>query len=612
MRNDSIYTYLTAEQSLALQDFICHPALTTEGLSFVGFVSLSDNKLKDLLIRLLHSEMTLKTEVVLNLYDLEDIYRQGRSDTIYIIPCHSSPPKKLEQSVYPAMLLYRDFIFERQLKHIYLGDGKFIASASKQMPDLFLINNAVLPLTNELLSVEKDITEGKTLQKNQTSPVEPFGRFHGVSWLDQRAINLSEKRKKTYELNKRLSSPSLHTRIFTYIQLATLSIFVQEPEKAAFHLKMAQEIAAQIDNRSFIRAIRLQEAFLYLNTAEWEKAQTLLRQFIADTDAGDSIEQLFAACNTLGYTLIRLKRMEEAFKQFTEVLENSRKAGIRNMEACALLYLGDIYNHRLDHRLARIHYRKALAIYTSRRSVPQFAHCLIRLGYSFLNTDDYCFARDYFRQALSLYKSQHLRHGQGAALYGLGESYKEAERNEKTYVTSLEKARNLFLSEQDPLALARIDQSLGGYHLSRRHLFEAENAFRSARQTLRATGSPHPEAEISIDAAWADLYILEKEYPKAEWYLQKAFDYFSQAGDKKHAMAVYAQLGNLYLSYAPHDSDRPLAYLRKALSMARQYNSLSTQWTVRQALYTFYLRHGQEEEALKQQSQAVRIRQILE
>lgn len=612
MRNDSIYTYLPVEQSLALKDFICHPALTTEGLSFVGFISLSDHKLKNLLIRHIHSQMTLKTEVVLNLQDLEDIYRHGRSDTIYIIPCLSFPTKELIQSVYPAMLLYRDFIFERQLKHIYLGDHTFIASASKHMPDLFLINNVVLPLNNERLSVEQDITAGKTLQKNKPLLVEPFTRFHSVSWLDQRAVNISEKRKKVYELNSYLSSPSLHTRIFAYLQLATLSLFVQEPEKAASYLMTARQIASQLANRSFMRAIRLQEVFLYLHRAEWEKAEALLREFMVNTDAGDSIEQLFSACNALGYTLIRLNRMEEAFKQLTDVLEETRKTGLRNMEACALLYLGDIYHFRLDHRQARIHYRKALAIYTSRMSIPQFAYCLIKLGYSFLATDDYRFAGNYFRQALSLYRSQHLRHGQATALFGLSQSYNNPLEDGKTDLLLLEKARTLFLKEQDPLAVARIDQRLGEYHLSRHHLFEAENAFRSARQTLRTFSSSHPEASRSLDISVANLYSREGQYQEAENYLKKAFDYFSHTGDHTHMMALYAQMGSFYLAYASDDSTRPLAYLRKALAMAREYSRLSTQWSVRQTLYTFYLRHGQEEEALKQYSQAERIRHILE
>lgn len=616
MKNDPLYTYLPVEQSLALKNFIRHPALTTEGLSFVGFASLSDPTLKDLLIRHIQSEVALKITVVLNTQDLEEIYRRGKSDTIYIIPCLAFPEKELIQSVYPTMLLYRDFIFERKLKHIYLGDGGFIASADKYMPDLFLINNVVLLLRNERLSVEKDLAAAKTLPPSQTLPVESFRRIHSVSWLDQRAVNVADKKIKESELNKYLtSSASLHAQIFGYIHLATLHITLQEPVVAESYLKTAQEIAEKIQSRSFLRAIQLQRAFLYLNKTEWEKAADLLRQFIADTDAGDSIEQVFSACITLGYSLIHQNRMEEAFKQFTEVLKKSREAGLHSMEACASIYSGDIYAYRSEPMQARACYRRALAIYTSGMSIPQFAHCLIKLGHSFLDTDDCKFARNYFNQALSLYRSQGLNHGKATALYGMAESYQRGPERKKAY-KFLQEASTLFRKEQDLPALARTLRSLGTYYLADNRPLEAENAFREALEILRR---PHsfplhvPRELMSIYAAFGDFYIRIANYPEAETCLKKALTYFSQAGDTRNTMVLYKQMGLLLLSgSSPRQTAAAYDYLQQALSLAREYHSLSTEWSVRQALSTCYLRQGKQEEALKQKAQAEYIRQLLE
>lgn len=619
MKNDSLYTYLPVEQSLALKNFIRHPALTTEGLSFVGFVSLSDHKLKDVLIRYIQSEVALKIAVVLNTQDLEEIYRQGKSDMIYIIPCFSFPEKELIQSVYPTMLLYRDFIFERKLKHIYLGDGGFIASASKYMPDLFLINNVVLLLKNERLSVEKDIAAGKTLLSNKRIPVESFHRIHSVSWLDQRPVNVADKEIKESKLNKYLTaSSSLHTQIFVYIHLATLYITLQESVAAESYLKTAREIAEKIQSRSFIRAIQLQRAFLYLNRTEWEKVTELLQAFIADMDAGDSIEQVFAACNTLGYSLIHQNRMKEAFNQFTEVLKKSGEAGIHSMEACASIYLGDIYTYWLNPVQARVCYRRALAIYTSRMSIPQFAHCLLKLGHSFLGTDDRTFAREYFNQALSLYRSQGLNHGKARALYGMAESYQGGPERAKA-CKFLEEAGILFRKERDLQALACTKRSLGIYYASENRLFEAENAFQDALgilQNLNDSGLNYPQELISTYAALGDLYTRWKKYAEAETCLKKALEYFSQTGDQRNIMVLYKQMGLLLLSDSSDSSKdhTTLAYdyLQQALFMAREYHSLSTEGSVRQALSTYYLREGRQEEALKQQSQAECIRQILE
>lgn len=627
MKNDSLYTYLPVEQSLALKNFIRHPALTTEGLSFVGFVSLSDYTLKDVLIRYIQSEVALKIEVVLNTQDLEEMYRQGKSDTIYIIPCLLFPEKELIQFVYPTMQLYRDFIFERKLKHIYVGDAGFTASASEYMPDLFLINNVVLLLKNERAAIEKDLAAAKALPAGKMTPPESFRRIHSVSWLDQRPVNVADKKIKESELSQSLAaSSSLHTRIFVSIHLAALHITLQEFEAAESYLKTAGEIAEKIQSRSFIRAIRLQRAFLYLNRTEWKKATDLLQEFIADTEAEDSIEQVFAARTTLGYSLIRQNRMEEAFQQLTEVRNKSREAGIHSMEACASLYVGDIYAYRSNHSQARICYRRALAIYTSRMSIPQFAHCLVKLGHSFLHTDDRAFARMYFRQALSLYRSQGLNQGKAMALYGMAETYLGGSENAKAHKW-LREAGALFRKEQDGPAFARTMRSLGIYYLCENRLPDAESALLEARNMLHLlndSGLDYPQESMLLHAAFGDLYTREKKHAEAEICLKKALEYFLQAGDQRNILVLYKQMGLLSLSDSsgkPGDSSQngfqvlptsAYAYLQQALSLAQELHSLSSEWSVRQALSTYYLRQGQQEEALKQQSQAEGIRQILE
>ena len=42
MKDDLIYTYISAEQALELDTCMRHPALELEELSFVGFISSSD------------------------------------------------------------------------------------------------------------------------------------------------------------------------------------------------------------------------------------------------------------------------------------------------------------------------------------------------------------------------------------------------------------------------------------------------------------------------------------------------------------------------------------------------------------------------------------------
>lgn len=613
MKNDPIYTYLSAEQALALKTFIRHPSLTMEELPFVAFVSLSDTKLKELFVGYVKRGLGKAIEVVSTVADLTAIYREGRSDVLYLIDCLSFPPSLLTKSVYPMMLLYRDFIFERKLKHIYLGGEGFITSASQQMPDLFLINNVVLPLKNERQPVEKDIAAGKALLRTKPAPRTPNERIHLALWLDQRALNVGEVKEKESEAHNRPADDRLHTQIYADIHASSVYISTQEWEKAQEHLEKAQEAAGEIQNRSFLRAIRLQWAFLCLNRAEWEKAAGILRQFIRETGAGDSAEQLFSAYQALSYAFIRQNRLEEAGEALSYILEKSRQSGARNMQAPACLYLGDIYQYRMQYRSARKYYRQALTIYTSRESISQFAYCLLKLGYSFLSTDDRPWACSYFNQALLLYKSQRLNHGKASALYGLAQcACGLANTPEKTYGL-LKEANELFLKERDLKSVAETERCLGTCLQADNRLPEAEDAYLNALETFWKFHPAYEKEEMSVYALLGSLYTDRQMFSQAETCLCKAKDYFTRINDVENLMKVYTGLGLFHLTRPSADApDQALAYLQKALTLSIEHNSLSTQWTVRQALAQLYLRMGKREESVKQQSQAETIRQVLE
>lgn len=76
----------------------------------------------------------------LNYFD-DDALRQSyeiiliKGRCLFDLRCDCFDAEKLTYSIYPAMLLYRDYIFDRGLKHFYLGDARFIESATLYLPD---------------------------------------------------------------------------------------------------------------------------------------------------------------------------------------------------------------------------------------------------------------------------------------------------------------------------------------------------------------------------------------------------------------------------------------------------------------------------------------------
>lgn len=615
MKSKLLDKCLSREQALALDTLIRHPGLQTEGLSFVGFVSVSEYALAGKLVRRLAASLPLRVEPVAEISELNRICREGRSDRVYVVLCNAFRPPELEQSVYPALSLYRDFIFERRLKHLYVGDAGFLAAAHQRLPDLFLIHQAVLPLENLQTIVGKDLSPAQVFAAEKESEGERPERLSLAVCLGLPPFNRSERLRQATVLAALLPDTSPYTGTFRYLNLSVLYLTLGAYANCAAVLDAAARLADLTGSPEFTEAIALHRAFLCRGRGKWKEAAAAFRSFLENGTAADSASLSVLAYNGLGDCLGRLGRPEEAFACFRQALAGSRKNGMALLEALTWGKIGETENRRADFPAARRAYRRALAMYTSRGCRIPFAHALLNLGDTYTATDDWSFAAAYYREALALFRTVNLAAGVIASLIRLARcELDKAEAGGKASLRRiggyLTEARRAAEAEKEPALTAEIEGCAARLAQAGGDPARAEIAFRRTLLRWRSL-SPRYERERWAAEGWARscVGIDPADVSEALGALTKARQYFDRTADVCGRMRIDCRLGDCYRLHG--DFGRASAAYGEALQAARKVGSLSTQIRVKEALGNIYRETGEKDEARKQCSQALRIRQLL-
>lgn len=607
---------LSREQALALDTFLRHPALHAEELSFVGFVAVSEYALTGRFVRRLAAGLPLRVEPIAEIDELSRVCREGKSDSVYVILCNAFRPSELEQTVYPALSLYRDFIFERRLKHIYVGDAGFLAAAHQRLPDLFLIHQAVLQLDNLQATVRRDLAQAHLF----ALPSEPHDawpeRWSVAACLSPPPFDRSEGERQARQLLSLLPGASPYTDALRSLNLSALYLIMRDYGKAAAALEEAERLAAATGSREFAEAAALHRAFLLRGQGRWTQAAEAFRHFLREQLPAVRPILRITACAGLGDCLRLLNRPDQALRCFREALGLCPEAGAPLLQALTWVKIGEIHARRAAFPAARHYYRQALAVYTSRRCRISFAYTLLSLGYTYSLTDDRRFAAAYYREALSLFRAAGLAGGKVAALVCLARTFLEkAEAGEKEadnrISAYLAEAVRWAGRENEPAWLAEIETCAGRLAGLKGETGYAETAFRRAIALWQSL-APFDEREKEVVYALLGSSQARSALtaPEALAYLTHVKLYFDRTADMPSRIYTYRSLGDMYKEQGmPGQAE---AYYKQAAALARRCGSLSMQASAQETLGKLYRETGKKEEAGKQLAEAMRIRRLIE
>lgn len=665
MKNKPLDSCLSREQALALDAFVHHPGLRIEGLAFVGFVSVSAYALAGGFVRRLSADLPFAVEPVADIAELNRICREGKSDCVYVILCNAFRASELEQWVYPALSLYRDFIFERRLKHIYVGNAGFLAAAHQRLPDLFLIHQAVLPLENLRTLTAKDLSLPPEFYSPKPSAVPVPERLNLAVCLAPPAFDRSAGIRRAAEWVALPPTDSPYTMALRYLHLSVLYLRVQAFEEAGIVLEKAASLAAATNSREFVEAVELHRAFGLLCRGEWAEAVLAFRDFLENGSRESGPALRITAWGALGESWRQLNCPQEALGCFRRALGLSRQAGLTMLEALIWGKMGEMAAWRADYPAARRAYRKALAGYTSGRSRIWVAYTLLNLGDTYRTTDDWAFAKAYYRRALALFAAAGLTVGKLAASVCMAKC--ELDKAEAGGKWAADRIARFLLQagrwageEREPAWQVEIDicrgrlarlrrdvQATGaafhralGYGPSFTPQYECQkrvaygywgSGYAATRPGLsEATVSEETISEetiskemifgeaisgetISEEAISGEAISKEAAFPpspaEALRFLTEARLYFERTADTANRILIYRFLGDFYQRNA--DFEQASAYYSQALELARAAGSLSLTAAVQEAKGKLYAARGEEAEARKQLSEARRLRQLI-
>lgn len=602
MKDDLIYTYISAEQALELDTCMRHPALELEELSFVGFISSSDVDLADLFVRFLRAHLRFPIEEIWDKRTLNMAYRKGDKNTVFVVRCDCFESEELMNSVYPSMLIYRDFIFERNLKHFYIGDARFIESATKYMPDLFLVNNVVLQLTNIRRQVEDDIVTAKSLTGKVLIPED--SKVDLMLWLGQRAFNVLDGKGKVLKLNKLRAKSNAYAKSFIYTDLSSLQITLNNEKEAMNCLDKAGKYSDQIKNRNFKQTVVLQKALLYVNQREWERAEFEMKSLIGQFMAGDSISIIIAAYNLLAYSLIKQYKVEEANHAVRYALQESIASGDVLAKATSLWLLGDINSARGRYVDARKSYRDSLSFYTSRQKLPQVAYNLLRLGDSYKDIGEYYFARMYYQAALELYTYRRLNYGKALSLRGLALIDMALDQLDSAKEDLLESIK-LFVKERSPYDQGYSEVCLGECFLLEGRLQDADYKLEEASGLLECEWG-----KMMLSRLRGLLLMRTCDYDRASRYLKEALFFFKRIDDKSNRLSALIDMGEL--CYCQVDLPSSLSFLQEALDLTNEYQIIPSRIRIYEILAKVYDELGEPDKAMKYKTLCQRIQALLQ
>lgn len=605
MNSNSLYTYISAGQAVELDVCMRHPALELEGLSFVGFVSSSDNELADLFVRHLQNSLRYPVKEIRDKRALGMAYRQGNEKAIYVIRCDSFDADELTHSVYPAMMIYRDFIFDHHLKHFYVGDKYFIESATHFMPDLFVVNNVVLQLTNYRRLIEDDIASGKMLAGKMRIPDDTL-KIDLTQWLGQRAFNAKDGKGKIMKLNKLRAKSGFYAKSFIYTDLSSLYIISGRFPEAMECLRKAEKYSGQIGNRNFRLKIILQKSLLYAFERKWKLSEEENLLLTGQLVEGDSVSLAISAYNLLAYCLIRQHRLEDAADAVQQAFLESGNNGDTLARATSISFLGDIAVCQSAYSEARRQYRASLSLYASRSRLPQVALNLLRLGDTFRAVGETRFARMYFQAALELYTHLELNYGKALSLRGLALVDLALDRGGMA-ITNLRTATKLFGCERSPYDQAYSKVYLGECFLSEEQVQEAERLLEEASEVLHGYGE---REEMFLSRLKGIILLRTGVYDKAAEYLENVLSYSWRIGDKANVISTLIYIGEIY--YYRKDFTKSLSSLKEALDLSCEYQFVRSRMRIYQLLVKVYEGLEDREYAEKYTKRFQRIQALLQ
>ena len=295
--------------------------------------------------------------------------------------------------------------------------------------------------------------------------------------------------------------------------------------------------------------------------------------------------------------------LTELLKVANEALVLWRSQGERQFEANALTFIADAYQAREQFDPALENFKQALTIIREFGTPSRIAGALIPIGQVYAARSDYPHALTYYLEALPLFDEKKYPNMVGWNNVNIGHVYsaygelaKGLEYYQRAYVC-YDQYKGIPDEKHFGMGVA-----LGGTASIYLALGEKQKAIDNLKNSLEQFKVGHsPRDENLAYSKLGEIYTSLGEYGQAEGYLEKATQYFRQAGTIYEARVLSVQ-GSFY--QAKSDYQKALESLQAALKIRRSLGDRRGQAQSLTSIGAVYAWQSQPQNALHSYTEA--------
>ncbi len=278
----------------------------------------------------------------------------------------------------------------------------------------------------------------------------------------------------------------------------------------------------------------------------------------------DRLRKAMVLCD-LGVLYCNASRWEKASTSYHQALVICRELKEKHGEAEILVMLGELSRRRGCLEESALYLKDASMVFATLQDWRSLASTLQYLGLAYHDLGDLEKASESHRRALALWLDLGETEEVALVLFALGKLAQALDR--------LEEAEDYFLHsldivKDDPEASAYRHQNLGNLYLLRKNWEKAEENFKAALDLFTRTGKLERTGEMLETLGF--LQEIAGDSKQAESYYLQALQVFNSSGSKKGLGEVYRTLGLLYEEAGRHK--RALENLWRALNFYRELN----------------------------------------
>lgn len=383
--------------------------------------------------------------------------------------------------------------------------------------------------------VEKAIYYANMQIKSAGRPVQLFEAYNALAgvYLEnkeyKKALDLYSKSERYYSYRKN-GEKSKKELDSIYYNMGVSYRHLHDYPNALKYFQLALKRARKANTGGDNALLGM--ASSYRDMGEYQKARQSLKELADYTlkTKGQNNYHYIMTENEIGVFESDLGHYSQALSHYQKVLEYGNRLDKKEFIALATKNMGYAYFSEGNTRLAETYLKKSLAIYQqlppgdSLASNYEYLASLAEKKHSAQKEVDY-----YYDKALAVYKDSNGQH---------------------------------------TLAYAKILTNRAMTYQKRQKYTEANELYEQSMHILKEQ-DPNGQPMVLLLSNWATLCIEQKNYAKAESFLQKAIEISKQSYNKNHPTVAYAYNNLGYLYGMTHQKKKALDSYKKAVDIAK-------------------------------------------